>query len=385
MIPYGQHDINSDDIEAVVEVLRSNFITQGPMVPEFENVVLSYCNAKFAVAMNSATSALHAACLSLNLGVGDLFWTSPITFVASANCGLYCGAEVDFVDIDPVTYNISISALQKKLEQSKKEGRLPKILIVVHMCGQSCNMKEINELSKIYGFSIIEDASHAIGGKYRGNKIGNCEYSDITIFSFHPVKLVTSAEGGMAVTNDEELARKLRLIRSHGITRDASQMQGQAQGYWYYEQLQLGYNYRMNDLQAALGKNQMLRLDIFLKKRHALADVYNYELLNLPLITPLQIPDSFSAYHLYIIRLKLNSIKADRNRIINILRENGVGANVHYIPIHLQPYYRAFGFRPGDFPEAEKYYSEAITLPLFPSMSSYDQHKVIDQLKAALK
>ena len=345
MIPYGRQDISQGDIDSVVEVLKSDFLTQGPMVPKFERVVADHVGAKHALAVNSATSALHIACLALGLGKDDWLWTSPVTFVASANCGLYCGARVDFVDIDPHTYNLCPVALKAKLEQAREEGRLPKVVVAVHLCGQPCNMQAIGELAREYGFSVIEDASHAIGGKYQGEFIGNSRYSDITVFSFHPVKIVTTAEGGMAVTNDDGLARKMDLLRSHGITRDPASMTHEPDGPWYYQQVDLGYNYRMTELQAALGVSQMQRLDDFVARRHELAKRYDQLLSELPLTLPWQHPDSYSGLHLYVIRLQLNEIASSHRAVFEALREQGIGVNLHYIPVHTQPHYEKMGFR----------------------------------------
>jgi len=384
MIPYGRQDITPADIESVIAVLKSDFLTQGPAVPKFEAAVASHVNAAHAVAVNSATSALHIACLALGLGPGDILWTTPITFVASANCGLYCGATVDFVDIDAKTYNISVQALEEKLVDAERNGKLPKILVAVHLCGQPCEMDDISRLSKKYGFKIIEDASHAIGGKYKSEFIGNCRYSDITIFSFHPVKIITTAEGGMALTNSDTLAEKMQLLRSHGITRDSNKMTHTADGPWYYQQVDLGYNYRMTDIQAALGISQMTRLDQYVALRHSLVDQYNLKLQNFPIRKPWQHPDSYSAFHLYVIRLNMESIKKSHLEVFNDLRKADIGVNLHYIPVHTQPYYQKLGFKPGDFPEAEKYYSEAISLPLYATLGSEDQNTVIDRLKSAL-
>lgn len=385
MIPYGRQDINQADIDSVIDVLRSNFLTQGPQVPLFEKVVSEYCRANYAVAVNSATSALHIACLALGLGEGDYLWTTPNTFVASANCGLYCGAKVDFVDIDPLTYNLSVQELKDKLVLAKKEDKLPKILIPVHFAGQSCNMKEIHALSKYYGFSIIEDASHAIGGKYLDKNIGGCQYSDITIFSFHPVKIITTAEGGLATTNSKKLYDKMQLLRSHGITRDQSLMFKSPEGAWYYEQIDLGFNYRMTELQAALGISQMNRLDDFVNKRHILQERYDQLLKELPIIIPHQSSTSYSALHLYPIQIDLRKISADKKQVFNMLRESGVGVNIHYIPVHTHPYYLENGFNVGDFPVAEYFYSQAISLPLFSQLSFDEQDMVVSILKTILE
>ena len=384
MIPYGRQDIRQDDVDAVIRVLQSDFLTQGPQVPLFEKTVSEYCGVAHGIAVNSATSALHIACLSLGLGQGDILWTSPITFVASANCALYCGAEVDFVDIDPVTYNMSVDALAAKLVQADKVGKLPKIVVPVHLCGQSCDMEAIQKLAKQYDFKIIEDASHAIGGKYKESPVGGCQYADITIFSFHPVKIITTAEGGMALTNNASLAQKMELYRSHGVTRDPSLMQGESDGPWYYQQIDLGFNYRMTEMQATLGVSQMARLDEYVTKRHQLAQQYDALLETLPVQHPVQHEDTYSAYHLYPIRLNLKQINLSHKDVFSALRENGVGVNLHYIPVHTQPYYREMGFKPGDFSNAEAYYAEAISLPLFPGMDINDVQYIVQTLTRIL-
>ena len=383
-IPYGKQDINQADIDAVVDVLRSDFLTQGPKVPAFEQAIKDYCNVNYALAVNSATSALHIACLALGLGKGDWLWTTPITFVASANCGLYCGASIDFVDIDPKTYNISVERLAEQLEIAQQENRLPKVVIPVHLTGQICEMDKIRELSKQYGFYVIEDASHAIGGKYKGKPVGNCEYSDITVFSFHPVKIITTAEGGLCTTNTPELAAKMELYRSHGITRNPAQMTKEPDGSWYYQQIDLGYNYRMTELQAALGVSQMVRLDEFIRARHVLAKRYDELLKDIPVTIPWQRPDSYSGLHLYVIRLKLNEIDKTHKQVFNELRKKNIGINLHYIPIYSQPHYQQFGFNDEDFPEAEKYYQEAISLPMYSSLTFEQQDIVIAALKDIL-
>jgi UDP-4-amino-4,6-dideoxy-N-acetyl-beta-L-altrosamine transaminase len=377
MIPYGRQDITEGDIDAVVTVLRSDYLTQGPAVPRFEQAVAKHLGAKHALAVNSATSALHIACLALGLGPGDWLWTTPVTFVASANCGIYCGAQVDFVDIDPQTYNLCPQALDAKLRSAESAGKLPKVLVAVHLCGQPCNMEAIRALSQKYGFKVIEDASHAIGGKYKGDFIGCGRYSDITIFSFHSVKIITTAEGGMALTNSDLLASKMALLRSHGITRDAEKMTHAPDGSWYYQQIDLGYNYRMTELQAALGLSQIQRLDDYVARRHELAKRYDSLLSNLPITRPWQHPDSYSGMHLYVIRLQLKYIKKSHRQVFEGLREQGVGVNLHYIPIHLHPYYEKMGFKYGDFPESERYYSEAISLPMYQTLSDSQQDSVI--------
>ena len=385
MIPYGKQEISQHDIDAVVEVLQSDFLTQGPQVPAFEAALTAHTGAEFAIAVNSATSALHIACLALGLSQGDTLWTTPVTFVASANCGLYCGASVDFVDIDPQTYNMSVSALEAKLIQAKVDNALPKVVVPVHLCGQACDMQRIHALSKDYGFKVIEDASHAIGGNYLDRPIGNCEYSDITVFSFHPVKIITTAEGGAAMTNDQELANKMALYRSHGITRDAEFMQNESHGGWYYEQIELGFNYRMTELQAALGVSQIQRLDDFVAARHRLADRYNQLLQSLPVTLPYQLEGTYSGLHLYVIRLQLTAVSKTHREVFEALRDNGIGVNLHYIPVHTQPYYQKMGFKPGDFPAAESYYKEAISLPMFHLMSEEQQDEVVRVLTLVLQ
>lgn len=364
-----------------MDVLRSDWLTQGPAIEQFEKAVAEYCGAKYAVAVNSATSALHIACLAAGLGAGDMLWTSPNTFVASANCGLYCGAGVDFVDIDSRTYNLNVAELEKKLEIALKSGRVPKIVIPVHFAGQSCEMDKIGDLSRKYGFSVIEDASHAIGGKYLGAPIGGCQFSDMTVFSFHPVKIITTGEGGMVLTNSEDLHERLIRLRSHGITRNPQLMEGESHGPWYYQQIELGFNYRITDIQAALGLSQMSCLDAFVARRHELATSYNEALCELPITIPFQHKDVYSAFHLYVIRLNLGQLAMSHREVFDVLRSKGILVNLHYIPIHLQPYYRKLGFRQETFPEAEKYYGEAITLPVYPSMTEDDQDKVIKALR----
>lgn len=384
MIPYGRQDISEADIQAVVDVLRSDFLTQGPVVLAFEQAVKKYCGSKYAVAVNSATSALHISCIALGVGPGDIVWTSPITFVASANCALYCGARVDFVDIDPQTYNLSIDCLASKLEKAEGAGNLPKVVIPVHLAGQPCDMAAIHRLSQRYGFKIIEDASHAIGGKYRGERIGNGHYSDITVFSFHPVKIITTGEGGMALTNDAGIANQLARLRSHGITRNQQEMTHAADGPWYYQQLDLGFNYRMTDIQAALGLSQMQRLDEFVAKRQLIAQCYDELLSDLWVKTPWQHPDSYSARHLYIVRLKRDEINFSQKDIFERMRSFGILVNLHYIPIYRQPFYGAMGFDRKEFPEAETYYAEAISLPIYPTLSEEQQTEVVGRMKSPL-
>lgn len=385
MIPYGKQEINQTDIDSIVSVLKSDFLTQGPQTPAFEKCVSDYCGASSAVAVNSATSALHIACLALGLGKGDWMWTSPNTFVASANCGLYCGANVDFVDIDPKTYNLCAEELEKKLIQARKDNNLPKLVIPVHFAGQSCNMKKISSLSKEYGFSVIEDASHAIGGRYRGKSIGCCQYSDITVFSFHPVKIITTAEGGLATTNDPSLAVKMKSLRNHGITQDVSLMVSASEGDWYYEQLALGFNYRMTELQGALGLSQMKRLDEFVARRHECQEYYDELLCDVSVVTPFQSPDSYSSLHLYPILLDQGQVNKSREQVFKELRASGIGVNVHYIPVHMQPYYKDRGFKKGDFPKSENYYKSVISIPLFQSLTKQMQDEVVETLGRILE
>jgi UDP-4-amino-4,6-dideoxy-N-acetyl-beta-L-altrosamine transaminase len=384
MIPYGRQDISQADIDAVIAALQSDFLTQGPQVPLFEQTVAGHVGAKHALAVNSATSALHIACLALDLGPGDWLWTTPVTFVASANCGLYCGAQVDFVDIDTRTYNLCPQALEVKLVAAEKVGKLPKALVAVHLCGQPCDMDAIHALGQKYGFKIIEDASHAIGGKYKGEFIGNGRYSDVTVFSFHPVKIITTAEGGMALTNSNDLAAKMAMLRSHGITRDTAQMTHAPDGPWYYQQIGLGFNYRMTELQAALGVSQMQRLDAFVARRHQLAQRYGNLLASLPVTTPWQHPDSYSGLHLYVVRLQLDKINKSHREVFESLREQGIGVNLHYIPVHTQPHYQRLGHKVGDYPQAEQYYAEAISLPMYQTLSDLQQDQVLAALQKVL-
>ena len=378
MIPYGRQDITASDIDAVTDVLTSPFLTQGPAVPKFEAAICEATDANFAVAVNSATSALHIAYMALDLGPGDIVWTCPNTFVATANAALYCGADVDFVDCDPRTYNLSAAALEQKLKQARTT---PKIVSVVHFAGQSAEMKAIHELSQKYGFRIVEDASHAIGGRYDGQPVGNCRYSDICVFSFHPVKIVTTAEGGAATTQDKDLATKMELARSHGVTRRTDLMLEKDPEPWVYEQLSLGYNYRMTDLQAALGISQIQRLSEYVDRRHEIGRAYDRALADLPVQLPYQDPDQHSALHLYPIQV----LKHSRREVFDALRADGIGVNVHYIPVHTQPYYRAKGFEWGDFPEAETYYNRAISLPMFPAIKSQELEFVIDTVHKKLR
>lgn len=384
IIPYARQEINAEDIAAVVNVLRSDFLTQGPVVPQFEQAVASRVGAHYGVATNSATSALHLAYLAMDLGPGDWLWTSPITFVATANCALHCGASIDFVDIDKATYNLCPKALEEKLVQAERLGRLPKIVVPVHFAGQSSDMSTIHALSQRYGFRIIEDASHAIGGLYANEPIGNCRYSDAVIFSFHPVKIITSGEGGMLITNDSVLAERIQLLRSHGITRDESLMTHASSGGWYYQQLALGFNYRMTDIHAALGLNQLQRIDHFLERRHQIATIYNQQLCSLAISLPYQAVDTYSAFHLYVIRVLSDRAKMSRQQVFNALREHEILVNVHYIPVHLQPYYQSLGFKEGQFPEAEQYYKEAISLPMYPGLDEQQQGQVIQVMQQLL-
>ena len=373
MIPYGRQSIDAADIDAVVEVLKSDFLTQGPAVPRFERALASYCGAAHGVAVANGTAALHVACMALDLGPGHILWTSPITFVASANCALYCGAEVDFVDIDSKTSNISVDRLAEKLERAEREGRLPKIVVPVHLAGQSADMRAIGDLARRYGFKVIEDASHAVGATYDDAPIGNCRYSDIAVFSFHPVKIITTGEGGMMMSNDSQLAARMAMLRTHGITRDAARMRSPSEGAWYYEQVALGYNYRMTDIQAALGYSQLQRIDALVARRRHLAARYDQAFEGLPLTRPSQLPESQSSWHLYVIRVD----PAIRNSTFERLRKAGIGVNLHYIPVPRQPYYRDLGFNAEDWPEAERYYAEAITLPLYPDLQEKQQDEVI--------
>ena len=384
MIPYGRQDISKADIEAVVAVLRSDFLTQGAVVPAFEAAVARYCGAHHAVAVNSATSALHIACLVLGVGPGDWVWTSPITFVASANCARYCGARVDFVDIDAGTCNLSVDRLADKLARAEQSGQLPKVVIPVHLSGQPCDMAGIRALSRHYGFKVIEDASHAIGGRYQGEPIGSGRFSDITVFSFHPVKVITTGEGGLAVTNDAALAGHMQRLRSHGITRDPAQMTAVPDGPWYYQQIELGFNYRLTDIHAALGLSQLQRLDEFIAARHAVADRYDAAFADLPVTIPHREPETLSGLHLYVIRLQLDKIAAPHRQVFDALRASGIGVNLHYIPVYKQPYYRALGFTDDYCPEAEAYYAAAISLPMFSALAVADQQRVIAAVREAI-
>jgi UDP-4-amino-4,6-dideoxy-N-acetyl-beta-L-altrosamine transaminase len=379
-IPYGRQDIRDDDVDAVNEVLRSDWLTQGPTVPRFEAAIARYCGVEHAVAVNSATSALHVACVALGLGPGDRLWTSPNTFVASANCARYCGAEVDFVDIDPRTYNMSVDGLRRKLEECAVDA-LPKIVVPVHFAGQSCDMREIHALAQKYGFHIIEDASHAVGGRYLGESVGTCRFSDICILSFHPVKIITTAEGGMALTNDAELAARMTRLRSHGITRDPALMDCDMEGPWFYQQVDLGFNYRMTDIHAALGCSQLARIDRYVARRRDLAARYDTLLEHLPLRLPWQSPDATSAWHLYVVQV---SPDHDHRRVFDDLRSAGIGVNVHYIPVHTQSYYRRMGFRWGMYPEAESYYRRALSLPMFATLSDVQQDFIATQVQRAM-
>ncbi len=385
MIPYGRQEITEADIAEVEKILRSDFLTQGPTVPKFEKSVANYCRVSHAVAVNSATSALHLACLAIGLGPGDWLWTSPNTFVASANCGLYCGANVDFVDIDPKTYNMSIVSLSEKLMQAEKSGKLPKVVIPVHFAGQPCDMPKIHALSKQYGFRIIEDASHAIGSSFKKNKVGSCTYSDITVFSFHPVKIITTAEGGMALTNNKDIYEKLLRLRTHGITNDKIKMKKRPNNeIWNYQQIDLGFNYRMNDIQAALGLSQMKRLDKFVKYRHKIAKYYDTKLKDLPITLPWQAPTAYSSFHLYPILVNVNSNKKNQKKIYNEMKKNKIAVNLHYIPVHRHPYYENLGFKKNDFPEAESFYRKVISIPMFAILNDIDQEHVVKTLKKVM-
>ena len=384
MIPYGRQDISQADIDAVIAVLKSKHLTQGPAITRFEQRVAEHTGAKHALAVSNATAALHIACLALDLGPGDLLWTTTNTFVASANCALYCGAQVDFVDIDPRTYNLCPQKLEAKLIEAQKINQLPKVIVPVHLTGQPCDMAAIHALSQKFGFKIIEDASHAIGGKYKGEPIGNGRFSDITVFSFHPVKIITTGEGGMALTNSDELAARLRLLCSHGITRDPAQMTELSHGNWYYQQVALGFNYRMTDIQAALGASQMIRLASYVQRRHEIAQRYNELMSDLPLTLPWQQPDSYSAYHLYVVRLQLDSLVPSHRQVFEALRAKDIMVNLHYIPVHTQPYYQSMGFKPGDYPEAEQYYREAISIPMHVNLTDAEQQFVVSSLREAM-
>ena len=383
MIPYGRQDVDEADVRAVVEVLRSDFLTQGPVVPRFEAAMTTYCGAGHAVATNSATSALHVACLALGVGLGDRVWTSAVTFLASANCARYCGADVDFIDIDPQTCNMSVDDLARRLEQAEQAGKLPKVVIPVHLGGQSCDMAAIHALGQRYGFHIVEDASHAVGGRYRDESVGSCRYSDVVVFSFHPVKIITTAEGGMALTNHAALARRMRLFASHGMTRDVGEMTKASDGPWYYQQIELGYNYRLTELQAALGLSQMLRLDEFVARRHAIARRYDELLAPLPVTPVVQHPDCYSGLHLYVIRLQLERLRRSHREVFELLRAAGIGVNLHYIPVYLQPYYQRLGFRAGHCPNAEDYYRRAISLPMYAQLDATKQDAVVAALLQA--
>lgn len=385
MIPYSRQEIIEEDIAEVEKILRSDFLTQGPTVLRFEKSIANYCGASHTVAVNSATSALHIACLALGLGPGDWLWTSPNTFVASANCGRYCGADIDFVDIDSKTYNMSIDALSEKLVQAEKSGKLPKILVPVHFAGQPCDMPAIHDLSKRYGFKIIEDASHAIGATYNEIKVGSCTHSDITVFSFHPIKIITTAEGGMVLTNNKDIADKVFRLRTHGITSDETKMEERPKDeIWNYQQIDLGFNYRMNDIQAALGLSQMKRLDEYVKRRQEIAKYYDNALKNLPLVTPWQSPSNYSSYHLYPILIKKNLTQKTQRQVYNELVKNGIGINLHYIPVHRQPYYENLGFKKNNFPQAENVHREILSIPIYPSLKEAQQSDVIEILKKIL-
>lgn len=383
-IPYGKQSICEEDVKAVLETLHSDWLTCGPAVSQFEAAISSYCGAQHAIAVSNGTAALHLACLALDVKEGDVVWTSPNTFLASANCALFCGASVDFVDIDPVTYNMSAERLEEKLKAAKQVGKLPKVVIPVDFAGQSCDMQKMRSLADEYGFYIIEDACHALGGKYQNKPIGSCQYADMTIFSFHPVKVITTAEGGAITTNDKKISQKLQLLRAHGMTRDESLMTEEPHGPWFYEQCALGYNYRISDLQCALGISQMRKLDEFIAKRNMIAKKYDELLSGLPLVLPKVLDGNYSAFHLYVVQVDPSKTDKTRLSLFNYLRENNIGANVHYIPVHTQPVYRdRFGFKKGDFPEAESYYKHVISLPIFPLMEDKEVSIVCSVLQGA--
>lgn len=383
-LPYGRQSLDEADIKAVEAVLRSDWLTQGRVIERFERKVADYCGSRYAVAVSSGTAALHLGAQALGLKSGDTLWTSPNTFVASANCGLYCGAAVDFVDIDPRTYNLSLTGLTRKLEKAEQEKRLPKVVVPVHLAGQSCEMQGIGALSKRYGFLVMEDAAHALGGRYQGKPVGDCRFSDLAIFSFHPVKVITTGEGGMIVTNRQDLYEKLLGLRTHGITRELGLMTEPSHGPWYYQQRDLGFNYRLTDIQAALGASQMDKLDRFVSRRRELATRYDALLAELPVVLPWRHPDTESAWHLYIVRLQLDKIRRTHREVFEALRANRIGVQIHYIPVHTQPFYASMGFAAGDFPQAEQYYREAISLPMFPGLRDEDQDRVVKVLKEIL-
>ena len=384
MIPYGRQEITDEDVQRVVDVLKSDYLTQGPVIDNFEREFADYCGAKYAVAVSSCTAALHISCLSLNVGEGDILWTVPNTFVASANCGLYCNATIDFVDIDPDTWNISIPALEKKLVTASRENKLPKAIVPVHFSGRSCDMRAIKKLSEKYGFAIIEDAAHSIGASYENEKVGSCAYADLTCFSTHPVKIITTGEGGIVTTNDEKLYKKLLCLRTHGITRDPNQMTKEPDGPWYFEQIMLGYHYRMTDLQAALGLSQMGRVDKYVDTRRQLARRYHDKLRELPLQLPQNEDIDTSSWHIYVVRLQLDKIAKTQKTVFDEMRSADIGVNLHYIPVHFHPYYQKLGFKKGDFPQCEQYYREALTLPLYPGLTHKEQDYICDTLRKIL-
>lgn len=383
LIPYSRQDIDEDDIAAVTAVLRSDFLTQGPQVPAFEAEFATAHRASHAVAVSNATSALHLACLAFGIGPGSRVWTTPNSFLASANCALYCGADVDFVDIDPVTRNMSVVALSAKLEVAARAGHLPRVVIPVDFAGLPCDLAEMRELAERFGFRLLEDASHATGAHYRGLPVGG-GYAHATVFSLHAVKIITTGEGGMVLTQDAELAAQLRLLRSHGVTRDPLQFEHACDGPWAYEQHVLGHNCRMTEVQAALGRSQLQRLPLLQARREALAQRYDRLLSDLPLKLPARLSDRVSAWHLYAVEVDPRRATVTRHQVFETLRAAGIGANVHYIPIHTQPYYQRLGFCRGDFPRAEAYYAQTLSLPMYPGLSFAEQDSVVEALRAAL-
>ena len=383
-IPYGHQSLSETDYESVLDVLKSDFLTQGDTVPKFEASIAEYVSSKYGVATNSGTTALHIACKALGLEENDWLWTSPNSFVASSNAALYCGAKIDFIDIDSNTYNLDINVLKTKLEEAETKNQLPKIIMPVHFAGQSCEMKQIKDLSEKYGFYIIEDAAHALGGQYLGKNIGDCSYSDVCVFSFHPVKSITTAEGGMAVTNNQELFESMQSLRTHGMKRRNLSKNNDLHGPWISEMTQLGFNYRMNDIQAALGISQLNRLDQFISKRNEIANYYTSELSHLPLSIQEIQRDCYSAFHLYVVRLQLEKTNKTRDQFMEKLLDFGIGASIHYQPIHLHPFYEQMGFKKGDFPMAEEYYKRAISIPMFPDLKKSELKYIVECISEAL-